>query len=462
MKTVTPLGALTLLLGLLVGMTTSASAATIARATAQVVNGFVIGVTVTDGGSGYDAIPTVTFIGGGGSGAGAYATVSGESVVSITVTNAGTGYTNAPAVELSAPPGTVELSVPQMFAGMVVRGVTGLTYQIQFVTNLTNTNNWTTLTNLALTTSPWLFIDNTSPGAARRFYRAVGGHASPILIPSGSFTMGNTFGTSNPWEVPVHSVFVSAFYMDRYEVSKALWDEVRIWSGDKGYGYESTGLAKATNHPVNNISWYDAVKWCNARSEKDGLTPCYYSNVGLTVVYKTGQTEPYVRWTANGHRLPTEAEWEKAARGGASGHRFPWSDTDTITHFRANYESVDGFAYDVSLTRGFHPVFNDGVRPYTNPVDYFLPNAYGLHDMTGNQQEWCWDWFDTGWYSKPGASASDTRGPAGPPIDPLNNRVVRGGTWLDVAGNVTCAHRDGRFPTNSNDSVTGFRCARGL
>ena len=125
--------------------------------------------------------------------------------MSITVTNAGTGYTNAPTVELSAPTGTVELSVPQMFAGMVVRGVPGLTYQIQFVTNLANTNNWTTLTNLPLTTSPWLFIDYTSPAATRRFYRAVGGHASPMLIPSGSFTMGNTFGASNQ-EVPTHSV----------------------------------------------------------------------------------------------------------------------------------------------------------------------------------------------------------------------------------------------------------------
>src|SRR5215212_2223216 len=112
------------------------------------------------------------------------------------------------------------------------------------------------------------------------------------------------------------------------------------------FGVETrdTALAKATNHPVNNVSWYDAVKWCNARSEKDGLTPCYYSNVGLTVVYKTGRTEPYVRWTANGYRLPTEAEWEKAARGGLVGKRYPFG--DSIDGSQANY-SGSGDAFEV-------------------------------------------------------------------------------------------------------------------
>ena len=134
----------------------------------------------------------------------------------------------------------------------------------------------------------------------------------------------------------MHTVYLSAFYMDRKEVTKALWDEVYSWAITHGYSFEYGAQGKAANHPAHSMTWYDAVKWCNARSEREGKVPAYYTDVGLTVRYRSGQVAPYVNWST-GYRLPTEAEWEKAARGGASGQRFPWSDSDTIQHSRANY-----------------------------------------------------------------------------------------------------------------------------
>jgi formylglycine-generating enzyme len=253
-------------------------------------------------------------------------------------------------------------------------------------------------------------------------------------------------------ELPLHTVYVSAFYMDKYEVTKALWDTVKSWNGGNGYSYDYAGSGKASTQPVQTIDWYDCVKWCNARSQKEGLTPCYYTDSGLTVVYKTGQVAPYVKWAANGYRLPTEAEWEKAARGGASGHRFPWSDVDTITQSRANYYSywsggVPYYPYDVNPTSGHHPTFNDGVYPYTSPVGYFAANGYGLYDMAGNVWDWCWDWY--GAYSS--GSQSDPRGPASG-----SDRVHRGGSWADYAINCRSASRDGYDPTWGSIYV-GFR-----
>ena len=131
--------------------------------------------------------------------------------------------------------------------------------------------------------------------------------------------------------------------------SGTLPDFIALWVGNgtaahpnagffwgNGYSYDYPGSGKAANHPVQGVDWYDVVKWCNARSQKEGRTPAYYQNAALTQVYKSGEVAPYVNWNT-GYRLPTEAEWEKAARGGASGHRFPWSNVETITHSQANY-----------------------------------------------------------------------------------------------------------------------------
>lgn len=269
------------------------------------------------------------------------------------------------------------------------------------------------------------------------FYRVRGVPAGPagmVLIPAGSFTMGDSFneGYAQPSELPTHTVQVSAFYMDAREVTKALWDEVKSWAVAHGYSFENAGMGKAADHPAHSLSWYDAVKWCNARSEREGRLPAYYTDTAQTVVYRTGRVNVAnnsVRWTS-GYRLPTEAEWEKAARGGADGRRFPWSEVDTITLDLANYSSYwNGnpvlYDYDLPPASGSLTNYNDGVVPYTSPVGVFAPNSYGLYDMAGNVAEWCWDrgdWNGVGNY--PSGAQTDPRGATSGAY-----RFGRGGSW---------------------------------
>jgi formylglycine-generating enzyme required for sulfatase activity len=249
------------------------------------------------------------------------------------------------------------------------------------------------------------------------------------IVAAGSFDMGDTFAEGSSSGLPVHTVYVSAFYMDQYELTKELWDVVYSWAISHGYTFDDAGSGKAADHPVHTINWYDAVKWCNARSEMEKRTPAYYTDTRLKKPYRSGQVEPYVNWNA-GYRLPTEAEWEKAARGGANGHRFAWSDTDEITHSLANYNSTTNHygydtSYDTSPTPGYHPAYNDGVVPYTSPVGSFAPNGYGLYDMTGNVFEWVWDWADnTGTKYYTSSPATDPHGP-----DTGTFRLLRGGSW---------------------------------
>ena len=284
------------------------------------------------------------------------------------------------------------------------------------------------------------------------------------LIPAGTFTMGSVVTSivgadqsDGLTDATPHAVTLNAFYLAKTETTYADWVAVRTWARDAARGagvYDfgaTVGAGKGDAHPVQAVSWYDVVKWCNATSEREGLTPVYYTNDAQTLVYRTGDvavTAAQVKWGANGYRLPTEAEWEYAARGGVSGQRFPWG--DTITHVQANYSSSASYAYDVSTTRGRHPTYATGGEPYTSPVGVFAANGYGLADRVGNVWEWTWDWqgsYGSGAVTDPRGAASGTR------------RVLRGGGWDAEANYARSASRSNYFPDFRYFDI-GFRPAR--
>ena len=296
--------------------------------------------------------------------------------------------------------------------------------------------------------------------------KAIGVPKDMVLIPAGSFQMGDAFSAEWPLlsrvpnpAIPVHAVYVSAFYMDKNDVSKAVWDDVYLWATNHGYTFENPGsfyfgasYSRSPNNPVKVIIWYDMVKWCNARSEKEGYSPAYYKDSKQIFVYRTDRTDiknEWVNW-GSGYRLPTEAEWEKAARGGLSGKRFPWG--DTISQSQANYLCNGRYSYDINPTRGFHPdYFVNGAYDNTSPVGSFPPNSYGLYDMVGNLVQHCWDRYDPNYYKY--SPLSDPRGP-----DLGSSRTARGGYWYAEAIDCQVHYRDGWGPGERVAHV-GFRTA---
>ena len=272
-------------------------------------------------------------------------------------------------------------------------------------------------------------------------------------IPGGTFTMGDTFdskGQSNYQSKP-HEVTISGFRLAKYETTREEWERVHKWAISHGYSDLAAGAGIESKHPVYQISWFDAVKWCNARSEMEGLSPCYHIDSNHSAPFRTGivpLTPDHVSWDSNGYRLPTEAEWEFAARGGLKGKRFPTG--DTISHEIANFKNRPGVPYQ-SGTLSYHPVYKTGTEPYTAPVGSFAPNAYGLHDMAGNLSEYCWDFFAV-YQEEPQVN------PRGPQL--MGSRVIRGGSWISDPDYCTVWIRTNIGPTNSRETFLGFRTAR--
>ena len=219
-----------------------------------------------------------------------------------------------------------------------------------------------------------------------------------VLIPAGSFEMGDHLDNMEN-ALPVHTVELDAFYMDRYEVTVG---QFKKFVRESKYSYNRWNdvvvFSPTDDHPMSYVNWYAATA--------------------------------YAKWA--GKRLPTEAEWEYAARGGLRGKRYPWG--DDITHEDANYADMDG----------------KDEWQYCAPTGSFDPNRYGLYDVAGNVWEWCADWYGEGYYI-----SSLLKNPPGPSTGRI--RVLRGGAWYYAVDALRVTYRIGRYPMVANFGC-GFRC----
>jgi formylglycine-generating enzyme required for sulfatase activity len=238
------------------------------------------------------------------------------------------------------------------------------------------------------------------------------GGVEMVLIPAGSFEMGSR--NSADGAEAVHPASVDAFLMDRTEVTQAEFARLEL---------PNPSHFKAPDLPAEQVTWAQAARYCNARSEDEGLTPCYNARAECN-------------FEADGYRLPTEAEWEYACRAGG---------TDDYA-FGSDPGKLGGYAW-----------FADNAAKKTHPVGQKKPNAWGLYDMHGNVAEWCNDVFDKGYYA-----LSPLSNPRGPKEGKFY--ALRGGSWKSPADGLRSSARLGENPGFSDACLArdaiGFRCVR--
>ena len=248
-----------------------------------------------------------------------------------------------------------------------------------------------------------------------------------VLIKGGTFVMGAPASEGERFDFEKydevqHSVTVSSFYMSKYQVTQKEYREVM--------GKNPSNF-KGDNLPVDSVTWYDALEYCNKRSIKEGLTPVYTIKAGS--IASDGayiSEEENITWNrkANGYRLPTEAEWEYACRAGTT---TPFNTGNSITTKQANY---DGSVYDDNGNVSYN-----NKRDKPTPVGSFAPNPWGLYDIHGNVDEWCWDWY--GDYKTAAQKDPDGAVFSGTFKDG-NGRVLRGGSWASSSGELRSAFRN--------------------
>jgi sulfatase modifying factor 1 len=267
-------------------------------------------------------------------------------------------------------------------------------------------------------------IEATAPSGTKGFFK---------IATTADANMVRVAGGILPENSELAGTTVSTFKIGRTEVNFREWKTVRDYALLIGYSFDNEGYAPSDNHPVGDVNWYDVVKWCNAKSQQLGLMPVYYTG---SEVYKSGQTQPTENASANGYRLPKDAEWEWAARGGTQSHNYIYSGSNQPKLVAWFEETSSGalVAMDPGdpLQRGLG----------TWPVGTKAANELGIYDMSGNVEEWVSDYVNDGRY---GLTAP---------------RRVRGGNWGDPATRITVADRSHGGNADYRFNVFGFRVAR--